>query len=59
MQFNRRAKVKEVNGGKGEALIFDIPLGIAKIVCIAHIPYDGEQESVVYVRIVRDDNARA
>ena len=52
-QIRRQAKLKGVADGKGEALCFDISLGFIKLVCIVHIPYEGENTSLVYVKCVK------
>lgn len=39
----------------GEALVFEIPLGLLKIVCIANIPPEGEDRAPVYLRFVKGE----
>jgi len=48
------SKIIETRRG-GEALVFEIPLGLLKIVCIANIPEEEESKSSVYVRFVKGD----
>jgi len=39
----------------GEALVFEIPLGLLKIVCIANIPPEGESKAPVYLRFMKGE----
>jgi hypothetical protein len=55
-QIKRWARIKEVNEGKAEALVFTIPLGFIKLVIIAHVPLDGEEKSLVYVKCVKPEH---
>jgi len=52
------SKVIETRRG-GEALVFEIPLGILNIVCIANIPDDGEDKAPVYLRFTKGDLLKA
>jgi len=38
-------------GRGGEAIVFEIPMGFFKIVCIANIPSEGEDKAPVYVKL--------
>lgn len=44
-------------GRNGEAIVFEIPMGFFKLVCIANIPEDGRESAPVYVKMKLGDNA--
>jgi len=38
-----------------EAMVFEIPLGLLKIVCIVNIPPEGEEKAPAYLRFMPGD----
>jgi len=44
-------------GRNGEAIVFEIPMGWFKLVCIANIPEDGRESAPVYIKMKLGDNA--
>ncbi len=48
-------RIISTNNG-GEAVVFEIPFGIFKLVCIANIPAEGEEYAPVYLKMKIGDN---
>lgn len=44
-------------GRNGEAIVFEIPMGFGKLVCIANIPEDGREAAPVYIKMKMTDQA--
>lgn len=44
-------------GRGGEAIVFEIPMGFFKLVCIANIPEDGQETAPVYLKLKVGDYA--
>lgn len=44
-------------GKNGEAIVFEIPMGFGKLVCIANIPEEGREAAPVYIKMKMTDQA--
>lgn len=44
-------------GRGGEAIVFEIPMGFFKLVCIANIPEEGQETAPVYLKLKVGDYA--
>lgn len=44
-------------GRGGEAIVFEIPMGFWKLVCIANIPEEGQETAPVYLKLKVGDYA--
>ena len=50
LQFKTKCRISET-AQKTEMLTFSFFLGPLKVVCLANIPREGEEEAVVYVKL--------